>query len=89
MTRVISAAGRPSLPRVFNVIFQVGRALAFSVDVALGDDWLETIGRRASDLLQAERVAIVTVPTVARRYAPLLTKGLSAAGAKVERLGAD
>ncbi len=57
-----------------------------SYDVALGDDWLETIGRRASDLLQAERIAIVTVPTVARRYAPLLTKGLSAGGAKVERI---
>ena len=57
-----------------------------SYDVALGDDWLETIGRRASDLLQAERIAIVTVPTVARRYAPLLTRGLSVGGAKVDRI---
>ena len=57
-----------------------------SYDVELGDDWLQTIGRRASDLLQAERVAIVTVPSVARRYAPLLTKGLSARGTKVDRI---
>ena len=55
-------------------------------DVELGDDWLETIGRRAADRLQAERVAIVTVPTVARRYAPLLTRGLAARGAKVARI---
>ena len=55
-------------------------------DVELGSDWLETIGRRAADRLQAERVAIVTVPSVARRYAPLLTRGLTARGAKVERI---
>ncbi len=57
-----------------------------SYDVELGDDWLETIGRRAADKLGAERVAIVTVPSVARRYAPLLTKGLAARGAKVDRI---
>jgi len=55
-------------------------------DVELGSDWLETIGRRAADRLQAERVAIVTVPSVARRYAPLLTRGLTTRGAKVERI---
>ena len=55
-------------------------------DVELGSDWLETIGRRAADRLQAERVAIVTVPSVARRYAPLLTRGLTARGAKGERI---
>jgi len=57
-----------------------------SYDVELGHDWLETIGRRAADRLQAERVALVTVPTVARRYGPMLTRGLQARGAKVERI---
>ena len=57
---------------------------SYSVD--LGQDWLETIGRRAAERLDAERVALVTVPTVARRYAPILTRGLEAKGVKVKRI---
>ncbi|MGB0620975.1 MAG: 3-dehydroquinate synthase [Myxococcota bacterium] len=86
-TAAKKAAGRGRLSGRGRVRATVSVALGErSYDVALGDDWLETIGRRASDLLQAERIAIVTVPTVARRYAPLLTRGLSAGGAKVDRI---
>ena len=51
-----------------------------SYDIELGHDWLETIGRRAAKRLAADRLALVTVPTVARRYAPMLTRGLEAGG---------
>jgi shikimate kinase/3-dehydroquinate synthase len=57
---------------------------SYSVD--LGEDWLETIGRRIGDRLEAERVALVTVPAVARRYAPILTRGLRAKGVRVGRI---
>lgn len=57
-----------------------------SYAVELGHDWLTTIGRRAADRLEAERIALVTVPTVARRYAPLLTRGLERGGARVGRI---
>lgn len=57
-----------------------------SYAIELGNDWLTSIGRRIADRLDAERLALITVPTVARRYAPLLTRGLEAKGAKVRRI---
>ena len=57
-----------------------------SYAIELGHDWLTTIGRRAADRLGAERIALVTVPPVARRYAPMLTRGLEARGARVRRI---
>lgn len=57
-----------------------------SYRVELGRDWLETVGRRIGERLAADRVALVTVPTVARRYAPMLTRGLRAKGVRVGRI---
>lgn len=57
-----------------------------SYAIELGHDWLETIGRRIGDRLDSERVAVVTVPTVARRYGPALTRGLEARGVRVKRI---
>jgi 3-dehydroquinate synthase len=57
-----------------------------SYRVEIGRDWLETIGRRIGERLAADRVALVTVPTVARRYAPMLTRGLRAKGVRVGRI---
>ena len=57
-----------------------------SYDIEIGEDWLETIGRRVADRLDVERVALLTVPTVARRYAPALTRGLRAAGVRVRKV---
>jgi len=57
-----------------------------SYRVEIGRDWLETIGRRIGDRLGAERVALVTVPTIARRYAPILTRGLREKGVRVGRI---
>ncbi len=57
-----------------------------SYAIELGHDWLETIGERIGALLAAERIALVSVATVARRYAPLLARGLVRAGAKVGRI---
>ena len=57
-----------------------------SYSVEIGRDWLETIGRRIGDRLGAERIALVTVPSVARRYAPMLTRGLRAKGVRVGRI---
>jgi 3-dehydroquinate synthase len=57
-----------------------------SYSVELGEDWLETIGRRIGDRLGVERVALVTVPTIVRRYAPILTRGLRAKGVRVGRI---
>jgi len=57
-----------------------------SYSIELGQDWLTTIGRRASDRLDAERIALITAPTIARRYAPMLTRGLEAKGARVRRI---
>ncbi len=57
-----------------------------SYSIELGRDWLTTIGRRVADRLAAERIALITVPPVARRYAPLLTRGLEAKGARVRRI---
>ncbi|MEZ4330673.1 MAG: 3-dehydroquinate synthase [Myxococcota bacterium] len=57
-----------------------------SYAIELGHDWLETAGRRIADLLGAERVAIVSVAPVARRYATLLARGLTGAGVRVGRI---
>jgi shikimate kinase/3-dehydroquinate synthase len=57
-----------------------------SYSVELGHDWLETIGRRIADRLGAERVALISVPSVARRYAPMLSRGLRAKGVRVGRI---
>lgn len=57
-----------------------------SYAIELGHDWLETAGRRMVGLLEVEKVAIVSVAPVARRYAPLLARGLTAGGARVGRI---
>jgi 3-dehydroquinate synthase len=57
-----------------------------SYAIEIGSDWLTTAGRRIADRLVVERVALVTVPSVARRYAPLLTRGLESRGIRVRRL---
>jgi shikimate kinase/3-dehydroquinate synthase len=57
-----------------------------SYAIEIGSDWLKTAGRRIAQRLDVERVALVAVPSVARRYAPLLTRGLEAAGVRVGRL---
>ena len=57
-----------------------------SYSIELGRDWLESIGRRVANRLAVERIALITVPSVSRRYAPLLTRGLQAAGARVGRI---
>ena len=57
-----------------------------SYAVELGRDWLTTIGRRIGRQLAAERIALITVPTVARRYGPMLTRGLESTGARVGRI---
>ena len=57
-----------------------------SYAIELGHDWLETIGARIGAQLAVERVAVVSVAPVARRYAPLLARGLVRAGAKVGRI---
>ncbi len=57
-----------------------------SYAISIGEDWLETAGRRIGESLSTERIALITVPTVARRYAPLLTRGLEASGACVGRI---
>jgi 3-dehydroquinate synthase len=57
-----------------------------SYEILIGDDWLETAGRRIGASLSAERIALITVPSVARRYAPTLTRGLEAAGSRVGRI---
>ena len=44
-----------------------------------------SVGGRLQQL-DAERIALVTVPPVARRYAPMLTRGLEARGARVRRI---
>lgn len=54
--------------------------------IELGHDWLETIGSRIGERLAAERIAIVSVPPVARRYAAVLTRGLVKSGARVGRV---
>ncbi|MBW2498013.1 MAG: iron-containing alcohol dehydrogenase, partial [Deltaproteobacteria bacterium] len=57
-----------------------------SYEIEIGQDWLQSIGRRISERLGAERMALLTVPTVSRRYAPALTRGLAASGARVARI---
>jgi 3-dehydroquinate synthase len=57
-----------------------------SYDVELGHDWLETIGRRIAARLGSDRIVLVTVPPVSRRYAAMLTRGLTAKGARVSRI---
>ncbi len=57
-----------------------------SYEIQLGQDWLETVGRKIAADLGTERIALVTVPPVARRYASTLTRGLQSKGAKVSRI---
>jgi 3-dehydroquinate synthase len=56
-----------------------------SYAIELGADWIETIGQRIAQRLGAERIALITVPSVSRRYAPALTRGLRAKGSRVSR----
>ena len=57
-----------------------------SYAIELGHDWLETAGERIAGRLDAERIAIVSVAPVARRYASILSRGLVRAGARVGRV---
>ncbi|MEZ4279322.1 MAG: 3-dehydroquinate synthase [Myxococcota bacterium] len=57
-----------------------------SYAIELGHDWLETIGGRIGALLGAEKVAVVSVTPVARRYAPRLVRGLAQAGVRAGRI---
>jgi len=57
-----------------------------SYAIELGHDWLETIGTRIGTLLGVERVAVVSVAPVARRYAPILARGLAKAGVRAGRI---
>ena len=57
-----------------------------SYEIEIGQDWLVSIGRRIAERLAAEKIALLTVPTVARRYAPRLTRGLAASGSRVGRI---
>ena len=57
-----------------------------SYAIELGHDWLETIGARVGSLLGTERVAVVSVAPVARRYAPPLVRGLAKAGVQAGRI---
>lgn len=57
-----------------------------SYSIELGHDWLETIGTRIGALLGAEKVAVVSVAPVARRYAPRLVRGLAQAGVRAGRI---
>ncbi|HSJ99169.1 MAG TPA: 3-dehydroquinate synthase, partial [Myxococcota bacterium] len=57
-----------------------------SYDIRLGVDLLDQAGPAIAERTKARRAAIVTVPDVARRYAPRLERGLRAAGLKVRRL---
>jgi 3-dehydroquinate synthase len=91
-TRTRAGAKRPGAKTVAST----GRGrLRASVPVALGDrsysidfgrDCLETIGRRIADRLASDRIALVSVPPVARRYAATLSRGLQARGARVGRI---
>jgi 3-dehydroquinate synthase len=59
---------------------------ARSYDIRIGFDLLDQAGPAIAERTKARRAAIVTVPEVARRYAPRLERGLRAAGLKVRRL---
>jgi 3-dehydroquinate synthase len=57
-----------------------------SYEIQIGQDWLETAGRKIASQLGSEQIVLLTVPPVARRYAGVLTRGLQAKGAKVSRI---
>lgn len=57
-----------------------------SYAIELGHDWLESAGERIAGLLDAERIAVVSVAPVARRYAASVSRGLARAGARVGRV---
>lgn len=92
-TRVARAGAkgrRPARPSLTGeAVAQAGVEVALgerSYAIELGHDWLVTIGRRIAERLGAERVAIVSVAPVARRYAPLLARGLAGAGVQSGRM---
>jgi 3-dehydroquinate synthase len=57
-----------------------------SYAIRIGYDMLEQAGPAIAEIAKARRAVVVTVPEVARRYAPRLERGLRAAGLKVRRL---
>lgn len=88
-TRKVASRG-PRLPRLTGegharatVPVSLGER---SYAIELGHDWLETIGARIGSMLAVERVAVVSVAPVARRYAPLLVRGLLKSGARAGRI---
>ncbi len=81
IARRTTAPGRGRVRRKVSV--ELGER---SYDVELGHDWLLTIGQRIAARLGSDRIALLTVPSVARRYAPMLTRGLKTKGARVSRI---
>ena len=73
----------PRSPRRRTVAVELGDR-SYPIEIAAG--CLEDVGVRIAKQLAAERVALITVPTVSRRYAPALTRGLRAGGARVGRI---
>jgi len=59
---------------------------ARSYPIEIAADWLESIGERIGRMLEARRIGLITVPTVARRHGPRLTRGLVESGARVSRI---
>ncbi len=57
-----------------------------SYAIRIGFDMLEQAGPAIAELAKARRAVVITVPEVARRYAPRVERGLRAAGLKVRRL---
>lgn len=81
-TRGTKRAGKRRAGRVVVPVELADR----SYSIEIGADWLEALGKRIAQRLGAERVALITVPTVARRYAPSLSRGLKAGGVRVGRI---
>ena len=76
----MESAGDPT-PRLVRV--ELGER---SYAIRIGFDMLEQAGPAIADLAKARRAVVITVPEVARRYAPRVERGLRAAGLKVRRL---
>jgi 3-dehydroquinate synthase len=81
VSRPVSVKGLGRVRRTVTVELQ-DRAY----DVELGKDWTETIGRRIARRTGAQRIVVITVPSVARRYGPMLARGLQSKGARVFRI---
>jgi len=82
--RIEAALGRGSAPAAMrSVEVALGER---SYPIRIGFDTLDLAGAAIAEATKARRVAIVTVPEVARRYAARLERSLKAAGVKSVRL---